>query len=136
MTQEIPPDPGTRARELFGDLIEGRWEKVYREFDASMRGRVDVDRIARGWTHVADFAGHFESTGTPSARQFGDYTVVAVPLTFESGDAIGRVVLDHDRKVAGLTWHYPRRRRLDPRRVRVFALGNGSPEVAEALRGL
>jgi hypothetical protein len=97
------------------------------------RGHVDVDQIARGWAHLADSAGHFESMGAPDARQSGDYTVVAVPLIFESGDAIGRVVLDHDRKVAGLTWQYPRRRRLDPRRVRVFEVGNGSPEVAGAL---
>jgi hypothetical protein len=133
MTQDIPPDAENRARALFGDLIEGRWEKAYREFDMGMRWHVDVDQIARGWTHVADSAGHFESMGAPSAHQSGGYTVVAVPLAFESGDAIGRVVLDHDRKVAGLTWQYPRRRRLDPRRVRVFALGNGSAEVAGAL---
>jgi|HubBroStandDraft_6_1064221.scaffolds.fasta_scaffold1141109_1 hypothetical protein len=82
---------------------------------------------------LADSAGPFESMGVPDARQSGDYTVVAVPLIFESRDAIGRVILDHDRKVAGLAWQYPRRRRLDPRRVQVFAVGNGSPEVAGAL---
>jgi Protein of unknown function (DUF3887) len=133
MTRDIPPDTEDMARALFGDLVEGRWEKAYREFDVGMRGHVDVDQIARGWSHLADSAGDFESMGAASARQSGDYTVVAVPLTFESGDAIGRVVLDHDRKVAGLTWQYPRRRRLDPRRVQVFALGNGGPEVAGAL---
>lgn len=135
MTQDIPPDTENRARALFGDLIEGRWEKAYQEFDVGTRGHVDVNQIARGWTHLADSAGRFESMGAPDARQSGDYTVVAVPLTFQSGDAIGRVVLDHDRKVAGLTWQYPRRRRLDPRRVRVFTVGNGSAGVAGALRG-
>lgn len=133
MTQGVPPDAENRARALFGDLVEGRWEKACREFDVVMRGRVDAGQIVRGWTHLADAAGHFESTGAPSVRQSGGYTVVAVPLAFESGDAIGRVVLDDDRNVAGLTWQYPRRRRLDPRRVQVFAVGNGSSEVAGAL---
>jgi hypothetical protein len=134
MTQDIPPDTENQARALFGDLIAGRWEKAYREFDVGVRGRVDADRFARGWTHVTEPAGRFGGMGALSARQSGDYTVVVVPLTFTAGDAIGRVVLDHDRKVAGLTMEYPRRRRLDPRRVRVFMLQNGSPEVARSLR--
>jgi hypothetical protein len=64
MTQDIPPDTENRARALFGDLVGRRWEKAHRAFDVSMRGRVDADRIARGWTHVADPAGHFEGMGS------------------------------------------------------------------------
>lgn len=133
-TQEIPPERENRARSVFGDLIEGRWEKARGEFDADLRGHADADRIARGWTHVAGSGGSFEGMGALSARQAGDYTVVNVPLTFQAGHAIGRVVLDHDGKVTGLTLEYPRRRRLDPRRVHIFALGNGNPAVARALR--
>jgi len=132
MTQEIPPDTESRARSLFGDLIEGRWEKVAREFDAGVR-HADADQIARGWTNVTRPGGSFEGMGAPAARQSGGYTVVSVPLTFEAGDASGRVVVGRDGKVTGLALEYPRRRRLDPRRVRVFTVGNGDPEVARAL---
>jgi hypothetical protein len=132
MAQEIPPDTKSRARSLFGDLIEGRWEKARREFDPGMR-HADSDQIARGWTNVTRPGGSFQGMGAPAARQSGSYTVVNVPLTFQAGDATGRVVLGRDGKVTGLSLEYPRRRRLDPRRVHAFTVGNGDPEVAKAL---
>jgi uncharacterized protein DUF3887 len=134
MTQEIPPGTESQARSLFGDLIESRWEKARREFDAGLRGHADADQIARGWTNVTRPGGSFEGMGAPAARQSGGYTVVSVPLTFQAGDATGRAVLGRDGKVTGLALEYPRRRRPDPRRVHVFAVGNGDPEVARALR--
>jgi len=130
MTHDIPPDRADQARALFDDLIAGRWEMARQEFDVIMRGHADADaeRIARGWTHVADRAGSFKRMGALSARQSGDYTVMDVPLTFGAGEAIGRVVLNRDGKVAGLSLEYPYRRRLDPRPVQGFVLRN--PEVA------
>jgi hypothetical protein len=133
MTQEIPPGTESRARSLFGDLIEGRWEKARGEFDAGLR-HADADQIARGWTNVTRPGGGFQGMGAPAARQSGGYTVVSVPLTFQAGDATGRAVLGRDGKVTGLALEYPHRRRLDPRRVHVFTVGNGDPEVARALR--
>jgi len=128
MTQGFPPDAENRARALFGDLIEGRWEQAYAQFGASMHGHVDADLIARGWTHVADSAGSFQRMDVLATRQADDHTVVDVLMTFQAGDAIGRVILGRDGKVSGLTMEYPRRRRLDPRRVRSFVLGNGSDQ--------
>ena len=128
MTQDVPREREDKARALFGDLIAGRWEQARQELDVSMRRHADAERIARGWTHVADPAGNFERMGAPSARQSGDYTVMDVPLTFRAGQAIGRVVLNRDGKVAGLSLEYPRRHRLDPRPVQGFVLRN--PEVA------
>ena len=133
MTQRIPPGTESRARSLFGDLIEGRWEKACREFDPGVR-HADADQIARAWTNVTRPGGSFQGVGALSARQSGGYTVVGVPLTFQAGTATGRVVLGGGGKVTGLTLEYPRRRRLDPRRIHVFTVGNGDPEVARALR--
>ena len=53
MTQPIPRGATDRACVLFSDLIEGHWEKVDGEFDASLRGQVD---LARGWAGVVDSA--------------------------------------------------------------------------------
>jgi hypothetical protein len=133
MARQIPPGTESRARSLFGDLIKGRWEKARREFDTGVR-HADADQIARGWTNVTRPGGSFKGMGVPAARQCGSYTVVSVPLTFQAGDATGRAVLGRDGKVTGLALEYPRRRRLDPRRVHVFTVGNGDPEVARALR--
>jgi hypothetical protein len=67
MTHDVPPERQDKARALFGDLIAGRWEKAHQEFDVSMRGHADTQRIARGWTHLADRAGSFERMGAPAA---------------------------------------------------------------------
>jgi hypothetical protein len=115
MTQLIPRGAMDRACVLFSDLIEGRWEKVDGELDASLRGNVD---LAREWATVADSAGSFERIDTPSARQFGSYTLVDVPLAFAAGGAIGEVVFDRADKVAGLAleFPYPRPRQPEQRR--------------------
>jgi hypothetical protein len=134
VAQEFPPGTEDRARSLFGDLIQGGWESVRTEFDPSMRDQPDAGRIARACANAAESGGRFEGTGTSSARLSGDYAVVDVPLIFGAGSGIGRMVVDREGKVTGLRLEYPRRRRLDPRRVHIFVLGNGHPEVAGALR--
>jgi hypothetical protein len=133
MTHDLPPERQDKACALFRDLIEGRWENVHQEFDVTMRGRAGKERIASGWTHLADRVGSFERMGAATTRQSGDYTVTDVPLTFAAVEAIGRVVLNNDGKVAGLAVKHPHRPRLDPRPVRVFVLRN--PEVARLFRG-
>jgi hypothetical protein len=127
MTQDIPPDAADRAHALFGDIIEGRWEEVRRESNGRLGDQVVMDRFARGWRDMADSAGSFKRIGAPVARQSGDYTVVDVPLIAGRGEAIGKMVFDTEGRVAGLALEYPRRHRLDPRRVRTLFFGN--PEM-------
>ena len=86
-----------------------------------------VDRFAREWREMAASVGGFKRIGAPVALQHGGYTVVDVPLIAGRGEAIGKMVFDTEGNVAGLALKYPRRHRLDPRRVRVLLLGN--PEV-------
>jgi hypothetical protein len=130
-TANVPPGATDRARALFGDFIEGRWEQTRGEFHEHIRGHVDAGRIAQGWAHAASAAGGFERAGEPSARQFGDYTLVELPLTSKAGEGTGRVALDQDGKIAGLSVQYPRRHRLDPRSVRILV--HGIPGVTDLL---
>lgn len=71
---------------------------------------------SRALAKAADSLGSFERIDAASARQFGGYTVVGVPLAFAGGGAIGEVVFGRDGKVAalGLEFPYPRPRRLEP----------------------
>jgi hypothetical protein len=120
----VPPDAIDRARELFGDFTEGRWEQARAKLHQDMRGPVDVvGRVAHLWADTASPIGGFEHVGEPSARQFDDYTLVEVPVTFKAGRGLGRVALDEEGKVAGLSMQYPSRHRLDPRPVRILARG-------------
>jgi hypothetical protein len=131
MPDDVPPDVKDRAQRLFGDLTQGRWEQARSEFDATLRGRTDPDRIARGWTNVVGSAGRLEGIGDPSTLRHGDYTLVLVPLTFGNRKAVGRMVLNRDGEVAGLSLEYPRRRRFDPRAVHGFFVKN--PDIGNLL---
>jgi hypothetical protein len=62
----------------------------------------DAHQIARAWTNVTHPGGSFQRMGALSARQSGSYTVVSVPLTFQGGDATGRIVLGGDGRITGL----------------------------------
>jgi len=127
----VRPGAADRARAVLGDFIEGRWEEARGVFRQDMAGHMDAGRISCGWADVASSAGSFEGMGEPFARQCGDYTVVEVPLIFSAGRCLGRVAVDRDGKVAGLSVQCPRRRRLDPRRVRIFV--HGIAEVTDLI---
>ena len=118
MTQRNLRRAMDRACVLFSDLIEGRWEKVDGEFDATLRGHVLTDRFVPVWAKVVDSAGSFERIDAPSARQFGGYTLVDVPLAFAAGGAIGEVIFDRADKVAGLALEFPYPRPLQPEQRR------------------
>ena len=127
----VPPGATDRARALFDDFIEGRWEQTRGEFHQNMRSHLDSGHIAHGWDHAANSGGGVKRIGDPSARQFGDYTVVDVPLTFSAGEGLGRIALNPEGKIAGLSMQYPRRGRLDPRPVRIFV--HGIPGVTDLI---
>jgi hypothetical protein len=128
VSSDVPAGAADQARALFGDLLEARWEEARQEFDDHMHGQVDADQIAHWWTHETGSVGSPQGMDEPLARQVGKYTAVKVPLIFSAGDGTGRVALDPDGKVAGLSLQCRRRRRLGPMRVGHFALRN--PEVA------
>jgi hypothetical protein len=120
----VPLDATSQARALFGDVIEGRWEQARGKLPQDMRGQADVvGRIAHWWAHPAGPVGGFERVGEPSARQFGAYTLVELPLAFTAGEGLGRVALDQEGTIVGFSLQYPRRHRLDPRPVRTLARG-------------
>ena len=127
----VPPDAADRARALFGAFIEGRWGETRGVFHQDMRGHVEAGRIGSGWARAASSVGGFRRMGEPSARQFGVYTMVEVPLMSESGESLGRIALDDDGKIAGLSLQCPRRRRLDPRPVLIFV--HGIPAVTDLI---
>lgn len=107
MSRDVPPDAADRATQILVCLIEGRWEDVRQEFEATRRADPAVaDRLADGWAHTVGLIGNYENMGEPFAHRAGDHTVVEIPLNFEAGAATGRVIFDDDGKVVGL-WLRP-----------------------------
>jgi hypothetical protein len=137
MTQEIPPDALDRAYTLISDLIEGRWEEARRGLDPRIREKTSPAAFARAWARATGSVGSFEGMDAPSARQYGGYTVVAMPLTFSAGRALAEVVVDNTGQVAGvaLGFPYPRPRHPVPGQpLGSFAVRN--PEVAALMRSV
>jgi hypothetical protein len=106
VTKDIPPAAVDRAVATVSALTEGRWDEVSRDFSATMRERSGPERLASGWAHTVGLIGHYEGMGEPFAHRAGDNTVVEIPLHFEAGEAVGRVIFDEAGEVAGL-WLRP-----------------------------
>ena len=106
MTQLIPRGAMDRACVLFSDLVEGRWEHVDGEFDASLRGNVD---LAREWATVADSAGSFERIDAPSSGR-GGYKLAVPGCRGRRG--IGEVVFAGPTRSPACRWNFPMRVRV------------------------
>jgi hypothetical protein len=102
MSKAVLPGATEKAEEIFACIIEGRWEDARRDFDTVMRERLSADQLAAGWAQVAGLIGTYERMGQPNAFQVSEHTVVEIPLSFEAGEATGRIALDADGAVAGL----------------------------------
>lgn len=102
MSESVLPGAAEKAGEIFACVIEGRWEDARRDFNAVMRERLSADGLAAGWAQVAGTVGAYERMGQPNAFGVGEHTVVEVPLSFEAGEATGRITFDADGAVAGL----------------------------------
>ena len=96
------PGAADRAVALMDYLAAHRWAQACSDFDATMAMRLDAAGVAEAWTQVTNRLGRYEEMGVPRVGPIGDYTVVDVPLTFETGRMIGRVSYDSGGKVAGL----------------------------------
>jgi hypothetical protein len=101
-TQALTPGAAEHAVALLVDFMEGRYEQVRQDFDDTMNTQVNLAKLASTSAQVAGMVGAYEGMGEPFARAQGELTVVDVPLRFEAGDMVGRVVYRTDGKVAGL----------------------------------
>lgn len=103
MTPDLFPDAERKALEVIEAWRAGRDEELIAQFDDTMRAQLPPERLAQTWPQLLGMAGAYESCGEPAARPFGErYTVVDIPLEFESGPMTGRVVFDRQGRIAGL----------------------------------
>jgi hypothetical protein len=102
MNRQTLPGAEERAIELFGCIIEGRWEDARRDFDSKMLEVVDADRLAHAWALTAAQVGAYERMGEPIVLPADGDTVVNLPLFFEAGERTGLVTFDSGGKVIGL----------------------------------
>jgi uncharacterized protein DUF3887 len=90
------------AADLIAAWSDGRYDEVTRHFDTTVAERLPAAALAAAWAQVIGMVGGYDQMGQPLVRQLGDYTVVDIPLSFETGQMKGRVAYNAQGQVAGL----------------------------------
>jgi hypothetical protein len=96
------PDVAQRAAALLSQVADGDWAQARAEFDETMAGALDDDRLAVEWERVTVESGLYLSQGEPVVTRSAALANVTVPLEFEDATMYGQVSFDADGKVAGL----------------------------------
>lgn len=102
MPFDVLPGAADRAVALMAHLAAHRWAEACHDFDSTMAMRLDAAGVEEAWTQVTNRVGRYVEMGVPRVGPIGDYTVVDLPLTFETGRMVGRVSYDIGGSVAGL----------------------------------
>ncbi|MBO0819630.1 MAG: DUF3887 domain-containing protein [Nocardiopsaceae bacterium] len=102
MSTSIRPGAAGHATQLVIDWIADDYPAMSRDFNDEVRAKASAKTMAAAWAQVTGMVGAYEGMDEPVVRQWGDYTVVDIPLRFEAGDMSARVSYDTDGKVAGV----------------------------------
>lgn len=82
-------------------LASGKYDAAHATFDATMKNALSVSRLKQVWTGMVAQLGSLQSLGTPTLTRDSGFEIVLVPLTFEKGTAVARVV-SRPPEIAGL----------------------------------
>lgn len=77
------------------------YEGARASFDATMKSALNAEQLKDGWLALLDKLGPFQGLGAPSHASADGYEIVHVPLTFERGTAVARIVTQPP-EIAGL----------------------------------
>lgn len=103
MNETTLPGAGERTTTIFADWAAGNYENVAAAgLDATLAEHLSVDTIASTWAQIVGMVGEYERMGEPFVRGQGDYTVVDLPMWFESGEMKGRASFTTAGEVSGL----------------------------------
>jgi hypothetical protein len=90
-----------QAISILEHFLDERWDQVRADFDARMLKACPVELLVTAHEMMSRQAGAFEELGAASVSVRHGYTVIDVPMAFEHGDRIGRVVVNADEQVSG-----------------------------------
>ncbi len=99
------PAPGPVAVHPEADLdhlVKGELDAVIAGFDATMTSALPKSQLATVWTALGSQAGTYKSHGKAEMSEQGGYRVALIPMAFEKGDLLAKLVYDSDGKIAGL----------------------------------
>lgn len=94
-------DAKRMAMKVLDHWVNERWEDVRADFDDRMTQACSAGMLESAHLKIEQGFGQFLELGSPAITARGAYTVVDVPMAFETGDLNGRVVFNVDEQVAG-----------------------------------
>ena len=101
-TMSTIPDASAKARAIVELVLERKWDELFEKFDRRAREAATIEIFESVLANGEKVYGAFNEWGVPVESVRADYTVVDVPMAFEKGDVVGRVVFNADEQVAGL----------------------------------
>lgn len=98
--------PGMKAADAFLALLAaGEFDKAFGEMNAQAKSMIKAEALKFAWVQLTDELGAYKSSqviGTHTVSEQGrEYLQVLEDVLFKQGQAVLRVVLDKDLKVAG-----------------------------------
>jgi hypothetical protein len=102
MNASVRPRAAEHATQVIIDWFAGDYAHMSEDFNEEMATKASAERMVQAIARITGMVGAYEGMGEPVVRQWGDLTVVDIPLRFEAGELAGRVSYDKDGKVAGV----------------------------------
>ncbi len=96
------PDASAKAKAIVELVLDRKWDELFARFDRRAREAATIGIFESVLANGEKVYGAFNEWGVPVESAQADYTVVDVPMAFERGDVVGRVVFNADEQVAGL----------------------------------
>jgi hypothetical protein len=102
MNASVRPGAAEHAIQVIVDWFAGDYTALSADFNEEMTTKASAESMAQAFAQITGMVGAYEGMGEPVVRQWGDLTVVDVPLRFEAGELVGRVSYGTDGKIAGV----------------------------------
>jgi hypothetical protein len=102
MNASVRPGAAEHATQLIIDWFAGDYAAMSADFNEEVASKASAETMAAGLAQITGMVGAHEGMGEPVVRQWGDLTIVDIPLRFEAGELNGRVSYDSGGKVAGV----------------------------------
>jgi hypothetical protein len=102
MNASTRPGAAEHATQVIIDWFAGDYTAMSADFNEEVASKATAELMAAALARITGMVGAYEGMGEPVVRQWGDITVVDIPLRFEAGELIGRVSYDKDAKIAGV----------------------------------
>lgn len=102
MAQAQEPALVGQARQIFGQIRDGKYGEATALWDAKMQEGLPAAKVEEFWVALLGQVGELKTIGSGTITEMGAYKRVSFPLTFANAELTGNVVFDAAGKVAGL----------------------------------